>query len=525
MAMAPATVAVIGLGPLGLVTLKNLLEKGFKATGFDKADVVGGLWNYRDDDQTTVLESTVSNISKQRGCFTDFPFSKDTPVFPEARHIQKYLYDYASHFSLQSHIRLHTEIVHVDFDEKSEQWTVRMVKEGETTSQVFDKIVLATGINKLPLMPKIDGLDVFEGEVIHSAGYKRPSSLKDKTVLIVGLSNSAVDTATTLVGHAKHVYISRRHDAFILPRFIEGKPMDHAFNHRKGVIFETLQLLPSAVSSTIMRKFLTATTHKGFPELPQDWDLSTAPLPTRTPPVVSDTVIPHILEGNITLVKGLNRVTGPKTVQLDNGSQLEADAIVFCTGYKADYSLAGRYDPTLEQPEAWTASPGSNSRALARLYRNMFSLQLPQHLAFMGAIAFPSPAFQLYDLASMALARVWAGEHQLPTVQEMTAQVDQQHRWLVSLASEGTVIPGWVDGAKWMAWADEAAGSDVFPHLGYGLKGWTLWLKDRQLSRILMDGTPSPHQFRLFENGNRRAWAGARGEILRTNLSGLDKQA
>lgn len=44
-------------GPLGLVTLKNLLEKGFKATGFDKADVVGGLWNYRDDDQTTVLKS------------------------------------------------------------------------------------------------------------------------------------------------------------------------------------------------------------------------------------------------------------------------------------------------------------------------------------------------------------------------------------------------------------------------------------------------------------------------------------
>ncbi|KAG8426404.1 hypothetical protein J3459_008176 [Metarhizium acridum] len=234
-------------------------------------------------------------------------------------------------------------------------------------------------------------------------------------------------------------------------------------------------------------------------------------------PVISDTVIPQILEEHITLVKGLDRVTGPKTVQLDSGSKIEADAIVFCTGYKADYSLAGRYDPTLEQPQAWTASPGYNSRALARLYRNIFSLQLPHHLAFMGAITFPSPAFQLYDLASMALTRIWAAGHQLPTVQEMTAQVDQR-KWLISLASEGTVIPGWVDGAKWMAWADEAAGSDVFPHLGYGLKGWTLWLKDRQLSRVLMDGTPSPHQFRLFENGNRRAWSGAKDEILRTDM-------
>lgn len=45
---------------------------------------------------------------------------------------------------------------------------------------------------------------------------RRPASLKDKSVLIVGFSNSAADTATTLVGHAKHVYISRRHDSFVV---------------------------------------------------------------------------------------------------------------------------------------------------------------------------------------------------------------------------------------------------------------------------------------------------------------------
>ncbi|OAA49556.1 dimethylaniline monooxygenase 2 [Metarhizium rileyi] len=523
--MALGTVAVIGLGPLGLVTLKNLLEKGFEATGFDRADAVGGLWNYRDDDQTTVLESTVSNISKQRGCFTDFPFSEDTPIFPEARHVQKYLCDYAAHFSLQHHIRLQAEIVHLNFDEENEQWTVGILQSGEHTSQVFDKIVLATGINKLPLMPKIDGLDMFEGDVFHSAGYKRPSSLRGKTVLIVGMSNSAADTATTLVGHAKHVYISRRHDMFVFPRFIEGQPMDHAFSHRKGVMLEALQLLPATISSAILRKFLTATTCKGFPELPQDWDLGTAPLLTRTPPIISDTLVSEILKGSITLVRGLRGVTGSRTVQLEDGSQLEVDSIVFCTGYKADYSLAGEYDPTLDQPQAWTASPGSDARALPRLYRNIFSLKLPHHLAFMGAVAFASPAFQLYDLASMALARIWGGQHQLPTVPEMTAQVDQQRKWLTSLSSEGTVIPGWVHGAKWMAWVDEAAGSDVFPHLGYGIKGWTLWLKDRQLSRLLMDGISSPHQFRLFENGKRRVWSEARNEILRTNIAASHTQS
>lgn len=129
------------------------------------------------------------------------------------------------------------------------KWAVQTLKDGKTTLQIFDKIVLATGINKLPLVPKIDGLDDFKGEIVHSAGYKRsdtfilltcknehgltelyrmkyrPSSLKDKTVLIVGLSNSAVDTATTLVGHAKHVYISRRHDAFVVSVYYESSKL------------------------------------------------------------------------------------------------------------------------------------------------------------------------------------------------------------------------------------------------------------------------------------------------------------
>lgn len=56
---------ILVIGPLGLVTLKNLLEKGFEVTGFDKTDVVGGLWNFRDDDQTTVLESRLCSKTVQ----------------------------------------------------------------------------------------------------------------------------------------------------------------------------------------------------------------------------------------------------------------------------------------------------------------------------------------------------------------------------------------------------------------------------------------------------------------------------
>ncbi|KAL3952293.1 hypothetical protein ACCO45_014010 [Purpureocillium lilacinum] len=192
-----------------------------------------------------------------------------------------------------------------------------------------------------------------------------PASLGGKTVLIVGFSNSAVDTATTLAGHAKHVYIARRHDAFVLPRIVDGKPLDHGFNHRKALVLRAAKAcLPAVASDAMMRRVLTATHLKGMhgvaaatasQQLPLPsavaLDLAAAPLPNRTPPVISDSIFHEVLAGRVELVRALQRIDGPRAVLLHDGRRIDdIDAIVFCTGYQAEYSLAGEHDPTREQP-------------------------------------------------------------------------------------------------------------------------------------------------------------------------------
>ena len=64
--MERTTAAVIGLGAAGLVALKNLKEEGFDVTGYERNPYIGGLWKYSTDDQTSVLDTTVVNISKER---------------------------------------------------------------------------------------------------------------------------------------------------------------------------------------------------------------------------------------------------------------------------------------------------------------------------------------------------------------------------------------------------------------------------------------------------------------------------
>lgn len=70
-------------------------------------------------------------------------------------------------------MRLGTEIVSVERDEASGKWKLEIQKGGARSTEWFDKIVFATGINKLPHTPKIEGLDGFQGEIMHSSGYKR----------------------------------------------------------------------------------------------------------------------------------------------------------------------------------------------------------------------------------------------------------------------------------------------------------------------------------------------------------------
>ena len=111
------TVAVIGLGehsfvipkrkhglmckgPAGLVALKNLREEGFSVTGFDRNSYIGGLWQYSANEHTSVLETTLVNISKERACFTDYPFPEDIPSHPTAAQVQEYLISYMKHFKL-----------------------------------------------------------------------------------------------------------------------------------------------------------------------------------------------------------------------------------------------------------------------------------------------------------------------------------------------------------------------------------------------------------------------------------------
>lgn len=69
-------VCVVGAGPSGLTSIRQLRDEGIEAVCYEKSDSLGGLWCYRDEvveGLPSVARTTIVNTSKEYAAFSDFP--------------------------------------------------------------------------------------------------------------------------------------------------------------------------------------------------------------------------------------------------------------------------------------------------------------------------------------------------------------------------------------------------------------------------------------------------------------------
>lgn len=68
----------------------------------------------------------------------------------------------------------------------------------EESQEVFDAVMLCTGLYGYPSIPNIPGLSDFRGIVRHSKSYTDPSQFKGQSVLVVGNGPSGCDIAADI---------------------------------------------------------------------------------------------------------------------------------------------------------------------------------------------------------------------------------------------------------------------------------------------------------------------------------------
>jgi dimethylaniline monooxygenase (N-oxide forming) len=308
------------------------------------------------------------------------------------------------------------------------------------------------------------------------------------------------------------VYFSHRRGLKICPRIAQNGPVDSILTYRFTLVTSWISEHVPKLYGRILDAAVRRNIDYAFGPPDPAWGFEPSPSIANGFGVVmiNDHIIPLIRQGKITPVAGVKRITGPKAVELTDGTILnDVDVIIACTGYMPTTKLVeGVPQTTID----------SRVGPLPDLYQNMFPLSHPNSLAFLDWSSTPANAATLRELMAMAVAQVWTGKSTLPPRAEMAADILAYQRWFTrrklafSSTAYGLCLP-----RTFQRFIHNAAGTGVDEYLGWGWKGWTLWWNDRKLYHLAAWGVYSPHIFRLFETGKRPAWDGAREALIKAN--------
>ena len=314
-------ICVIGAGPTGLTTVKNLTEAGLTDLVCHEAqDATGGIWAYSDDPhRPSVYESAHTISSKRLSQFPDFPMPEDYPDYPSNRQILDYMRAYESHFGLSRYIRLNSKVTAARPRETG-GWTITVEDASGSRSYTADYLIVCSGHHREPVTPDLPG--EFSGTQLHAAQYKRPEGFAGKKVLVVGGGNSACDIAAALSRVADHVSLSIRSPQVIVPKLVGGRPVDVQFAklHRPHIRWARDYLLKLGLTSVV------------GPYERYGLQQPTGPVMSHHPTLNTD-ILDRIRHGNVTVRPGLTMTRG-QSVTFADGASAEFDTIIWATGYR-----------------------------------------------------------------------------------------------------------------------------------------------------------------------------------------------
>ncbi|MFE5998072.1 flavin-containing monooxygenase [Streptomyces sp. NPDC056454] len=207
-------VYVIGGGPGGLAAAAALRDRGVRAVVLEKADRVGASWRGHYDRlhlHTTRRWSALPGLKMPRA-FGRWVGRDD---------VVRYLEKYTEHHELE--VVTGVEVNRIDpAPDDSGDWQLTA-----TGGRVLRgrAVVVATGFNHTPRVPRWPGRDTFTGELLHAAAYRNPAPYADKDVLVVGIGNTGAEIAADLAeGGASRVRIAVRTAPHIVRRSTAGWP-------------------------------------------------------------------------------------------------------------------------------------------------------------------------------------------------------------------------------------------------------------------------------------------------------------
>jgi cation diffusion facilitator CzcD-associated flavoprotein CzcO len=370
-------VLIIGAGFGGLAAAIELKRNGIDSfTILERAEHVGGVW------QANTYPGAACDVPSVIYQFS-YALKPDwSRRFGTQAEIRRYLHEVAQEFGILDHIAFGTEVTAAAFDEDTGRWTVQ-TGDGSAPREA-DVVICATGQLSRPRIPDLPGGDAFAGPQFHSAEWDHDVDLRGRRVAVVGGGASAIQVVPAIVDQAEHLTVIQRSPSWIVNRYdwtpsrleravMRVPGLQRLYHNAMWLWFESRYpvvknaLAPARRLWEIERRWTIRRTLKDPKKIAAatpDYALGCNRL------LLSRSWYPTLARPDVSVVgAGVSGLT-ERGLICDDGTEVEADVVIWCTGftateYLAPIDLRGRggasiRDAWAEGPEAYLglATPG-----------------------------------------------------------------------------------------------------------------------------------------------------------------------
>jgi 4-hydroxyacetophenone monooxygenase len=354
---------IIGAGASGICAAIQLKRMGIPFTLIEKNGEIGGTWF---ENRYPGCAVDTPNHFYQ---FSFAPNDEWPEYFSHQQSILAYLQDCVTRFGLRPSIRFNSEVTDAAYDEERNLWHVTTRDADGKTSRLESRIVIsAVGQLNRPSIPAIPGLEDFAGTAVHTATWPADGiDLKRKRVVLIGTGASAVQVGPAIAADVAHLSVLQRSGAWVARR----PNIDRRVSADKMWALRAIPFYASWYRFQLFWGFADGLF--GALEIDPDWDGGRTSISARNLNIrealerhirrelegredLLDRVIPDyppfgkrvladagwyrmLRRPNVTLnAKGIERIE-PDAVVLRDGSRIEADVLIFATGFQAGKML------------------------------------------------------------------------------------------------------------------------------------------------------------------------------------------
>ncbi|GAA0921827.1 NAD(P)/FAD-dependent oxidoreductase [Pseudonocardia zijingensis] len=338
-------VVVIGGGQAGITLGARLRQLGVPHVVVDRYARPGDQWRSRY--KSLCLHDPVWYDHLP---YLDFP--RNWPVYTPKDKIADWLEMYTT--VMEVTYWSSTTCTTASFDERAQEWSVVLDRDGEQVTLRPRHLVLATGVSGKPDIPVLPGQDTFAGEQQHSSQHPGPDAYRGRKVVVIGSNNSAFDICGALWEVGADVTMVQRSSTLIarsesLMEFaLAGLYSEQAL--AAGITTEKADLtfasLPYRILPSFQQPIYTAIRERDreyYDRLAAagfwlDWGEDDSGLFMKylrrgSGYYIDVGAADLVARGDVKLAHGQVSELDEDAVVLADGTRLEADLVVYATGY------------------------------------------------------------------------------------------------------------------------------------------------------------------------------------------------